>query len=175
MGKKKTKIDASTVPVPQDDGEAESHMAEIGTRQRQIERIDTEMNEEIAKIRAKHEKKAKGHADRIAALVYGLEIWAATNRKRLTHNEKTKTVTLPSGLIKWRMTPDKVNLRGIDDVVIPALKKAKLDRFIRLKEEVNKEAILADPDAVKDIKGISITKVEEFVVEPHKVELEAGA
>ncbi|MEF9839204.1 host-nuclease inhibitor Gam family protein, partial [Escherichia coli] len=42
-----------------------------------------------------------------------------------------------------------------------------LERFIRTKEEVNKQAILAEPDAVKGIAGIKVNKgAEGFEVEP---------
>ncbi|EPC0089013.1 host-nuclease inhibitor Gam family protein, partial [Escherichia coli] len=42
-----------------------------------------------------------------------------------------------------------------------------LERFIRTKEEVNKQAVLAEPDAVKGIAGIKVNKgAESFHVEP---------
>jgi len=44
-------------------------------------------------------------------------------------------------------------------------------RFIREKEEVNKEAILNEQDAVKHVPGISISQGEDFMVVPFEVEL----
>ncbi|EEC7218715.1 TPA: host-nuclease inhibitor Gam family protein, partial [Escherichia coli] len=51
--------------------------------------------------------------------------------------------------------------------VIEMLRRMGLERFIRTKEEVNKQAVLADPDAVKGIAGIKVNKgTENFEVEP---------
>lgn len=56
-------------------------------------------------------------------------------------------------------------VRGADQV-IEQLRSFGLDRFIRIKEEVNKEAVLAEPDSVIVVKGITIAQSEDFVVEP---------
>ena len=173
MGKKKTKIDASTLPVPQDRAGAEAAIFEIGDRERRRLRIEADMNDELAIIKKNFEKKAQPHADRVTALLAGIQIWAAANRETLTQGGKTKTVPLTTGVIKWRMTPKSVGLRKVAEV-ISALKKAGLDRFIRSKDEVNKDAILLEEEAVKGIKGIKISQQEEFVVEPFNAELEAG-
>ena len=58
------------------------------------------------------------------------------------------------------------------DKVLENLRRLGLARFIREKEEPNKEAMLADPAAVAGIAGISIvTGVEDFIVEPFEVEV----
>jgi phage host-nuclease inhibitor protein Gam len=100
-----------------------------------------------------------------------VHVWAEANRDALTSNGKTKTVKLAAGEISWRMRPPSVAVRGMA-AVIEALKKLKLSRFIRTKEELDKEAVLADPDAVNAIKGISITQREDFVIKPDATELE---
>ena len=56
-----------------------------------------------------------------------------------------------------------------------ALKSFGLERFLRTKEEIDKTAILAEPDAVEHIKGISITQREEFVIVPFETKLEEVA
>jgi phage host-nuclease inhibitor protein Gam len=53
-----------------------------------------------------------------------------------------------------------------------ALRKAGLERFIRTKEDLNKEAMLADPEAVASIPGISVSQREEFVIVPIETALE---
>ena len=42
--------------------------------------------------------------------------------------------------------------------VLGYLRMVSLNRLIRVKEEVNKDAILAEPETVANIKGISITQ-----------------
>ena len=48
------------------------------------------------------------------------------------------------------------------------LKLKNLNKFIRtvVIKEIDKEAILMDPETVKDVKGISITQKERFEVMP---------
>ncbi|EDQ2491945.1 host-nuclease inhibitor protein Gam, partial [Salmonella enterica subsp. enterica] len=54
-----------------------------------------------------------------------------------------------------------------------ALKTLKLHRFIRQKEEINKDAILADKKAVENIRGISIVSGKEmFSITPFEQEIE---
>jgi phage host-nuclease inhibitor protein Gam len=61
-------------------------------------------------------------------------------------------------------------VRGAE-AVLDALRRAGLSRFIRTKDEVNKEAILNEPEAVARIPGISISQGEDFVVTPFEAEL----
>ena len=56
--------------------------------------------------------------------------------------------------------------------VLEALRRLGLHRFIRRKEEVNKEAILAEPQAVSAVPGISIAQgVEDFAITPFEIEI----
>lgn len=51
-----------------------------------------------------------------------------------------------------------------------------LERFVRSKDEPNKEAMLNEPEAVRGIAGISIvTGVEDFAIAPFAVAVEPGA
>jgi phage host-nuclease inhibitor protein Gam len=59
-----------------------------------------------------------------------------------------------------------VSVRGVE-AVIEALNRLGLSRFVRVKEELNKEAILNEPEAVKGVAGLSIKSgVEDFVIQP---------
>ncbi|EPC4825652.1 host-nuclease inhibitor Gam family protein, partial [Salmonella enterica] len=84
----------------------------------------------------------------------------------------SKTANLITGEVAWRTKPDSVSIKGVE-LVLETLKKLKLDRFIRRKEEVNKDAILADKKAVENIKGISIVSGKEvFSITPFEQEIE---
>ena len=57
------------------------------------------------------------------------------------------------------------------DMVLETLRRMHLEQFIRVKQEVNKDAILADQDAVRGIAGITIVSgVEDFAIVPFEVE-----
>lgn len=146
-------------------------IAEIGAAQRQRDALTTAMNEELAAVRARFEDQAAVHSAVIRELGKGVQIWAEANRTDLTRDGRTKTVRLASGEFSWRTRPPRVVVRG-EGIVTEALKRLGLDRFLRTKTEIDKNAILADPDAVEGIKGLSITQGEDFVIKPFETDLE---
>lgn len=165
------KQEAAPFPVPQHRDQVIEAIAEIGRRQRERVRIETAMNDDLAKVREAWEKQAAPHLDAIRELQRGVQIWCEANRDLLTQGGKVKYAHLASGEVKWRLTPPKVIIRAAENV-LNYLKKAGLHHLIRTKEEVNKEAILTDLDSVMGVKGISISQREEFVIRPFETELE---
>lgn len=170
----RVKADAPRFAIPQSREDCTDYIARIGRAQRERERIQAAMNDELAAIRAGYEEQARPHAEAIKALSQGVQVWCDANREALTVGNKTKTANLASGEVRWRLRPPKVVIRGLD-AVMEALKDLRLDRFIRVKEEISKDAILADAEAVKHVKGISIDQGEDFVIVPFETELEEVA
>jgi phage host-nuclease inhibitor protein Gam len=168
----KNRIKSAAVTfVPQSRTECTEAIAEIGRAQRERARIQAAMNDALAKTRQHFEEQAKPFADVISQRTLGVQTWCETHRAELTVGGKTKTVNLASGEVRWRMRPPSVLVRG-GDLVIEALRSLGLQRFLREKVEVNKEAILADPEAVKAVRGITVTQREDFVIVPFETELE---
>ena len=79
--------------------------------------------------------------------------------------EAAKVLAVPTGTIAWRVTPPSVRLSKVEEV-LRELQERGLSEYIRVKQEVDKEAILSAPAGVAGIPGISICQREEFVVEP---------
>lgn len=174
MAKKKTtrvKVDAAEVAIPQSRNEVCEAIADIGRAQRERDRIQAGMNDDLATVRKRYEEAAAPHAARISALTQGVAAWCEANRFVLTKNGKTKTAKLSTGEISWRTRPPSVTLRG-KPAIIEALEKLGLKRFLRIRADVDKDAILRDPDAVEGVKGISISQREDFVIKPDSTELE---
>lgn len=165
---------AAAAWVPQTKDETVKAVAEIGELQRQRAVIQAQMNEEMAAVKERYEAQAQPLAARMTLLAEGVRMWCEVNRDGLTRGGKTKTVSLPSGEVRWRLSPPKVAIRGAG-AVMDALRRLGLTRFIRTREEISKEAILAEPEAVTMIQGISITQKEEFVVIPFETALEEVA
>jgi len=145
-------------------------VSKIGDAMRERSRIEAAMNDELAQIKTLFEKQALPHNDLIAQLSTGVQGWCEAHRDELTQGGKTKTAALPTGEVKWRTTPPSVSIKGVE-AVLQLLREKKLLTLIRTKEEINKEAILADTKAVVGIAGITISQKEEFVIEPFNVEL----
>ena len=150
--------------------EVNEAIATIGAAQRQRDAIETAMNDELATVRARYEEQALPHAAVIKDLGHAVQAWCEGNRVDLTKGGR-KTAKFAAGEVSWRMRPPSVSIRG-QGIVLEALKKLGLDRFIRTKEEVDKEAMLREPSAVEDIKGISISQGEDFVIKPFETQIE---
>ena len=159
------------MPVPQSRDECVEAIAEIGRRQRERTRIQAAMNDALAELRQGFEEQALPETEAIRRLSEGVKLFCAAHRVALTDGGKTKSVNLASGWVKWRLRPPSVRLTGVE-AVLQLLRKMHLERFIRVKEEVDKEAILADPTAIEGLAGIRIEQKEDFVIEPFETELE---
>jgi phage host-nuclease inhibitor protein Gam len=161
----------STGEVPQSKEQVSEAIGEIGRLQRERQRLETAMNDEMALIKARYEAEAGPHGDRIKVLTRGVQAWCEAHRAELTTNGKTKTVALADGEVRWRTCPPRVTIKA-QDVVLATLRRLGLTQFIRAKEEVNKEALLLEPEAASSIKGITISQKEEFIIVPHESQLE---
>ncbi|HBQ0498596.1 TPA: host-nuclease inhibitor Gam family protein [Klebsiella pneumoniae] len=145
---------------------------QLGDIQRELTRVETEMNDSIAEITASHSPAIEGLKAKMEELQNGIQTWCEAHRDELTNNGKVKFANLTTGEVQWRNRPPSVNIRGAD-AVIDFLKRLGLKRFIRTKEELNKEAMLNEKDAVKNIPGITIkTDVEDFSIIPFEQEVQ---
>lgn len=156
--------------VPSDKDACAADINRIGTVSRQIAVLQAAMNDEIAAITDRYTGQFTPLQDQLKKLQQGVQIFCEANRDELTQGGKSKSASFLTGIVQWRQRPPSVQARGID-AVIEALKQFGLDRFIRTKEEINKEAILNEPTAVAGIAGITIKSgVEDFVIQPFEIE-----
>ncbi len=174
MAVKKVKAQAINVPVPQNEEQANNYIAAIGEAQREVTRLETLMNDEIAAIKNRYESMAQPLNQKIEAQMRGVQTWCEANRTQITNGGKVKFWRPGAGEVKWRMRPEKVTVRNAD-LVLEELRKRQLHEFIRAKEEINKERILAQPERVADVPGISISQGEDFVVVPFSTQIERVA
>lgn len=157
--------------VPRDRDAVNEAIAELGRLQRERARIETHLNDEQAQVKARHEAQAKPLGERISELHKGVSLWCEANRAQLTQDGKVKFHDFATGQVKWRLRPPSVAIRGVD-AVLSTLKKLGLERFVRAKEEIDKEALLREPEVAKGIGGVTISQREDFVVVPAETELE---
>lgn len=158
--------------VAQSQDDVASAIRQIGDKSREVARLTADMNDEIAVITQKYQSQITPVQERLTALQTGVQVWCEANRDKLTNSGKVKTANLVTGNVLWRQRPPSISIRGAESV-IETLKKLKLSRFIRTKEEVNKEAMLNEPAEVRGIAGITIvTGVEDFVIEPFEQQVQ---
>lgn len=171
MAKAKTKTRGANLPVPQSRDEAAEAVRLIGQEGRELTRIQADMNDALARIKQEAEAKAAPIRESIETRTEGVKMWAEANRQALTSGGKVKHADLGTGMLRWKFLPPKVTLRDVEGI-LAKLKRRGLAQFIRVKEEINREAMLADPVVAQSIGGVTIGgDGEEFSIEPFAAEL----
>ena len=168
---KPTRIKTPAVTAPRTREEAEKLLEEIGIAQRVVGRYEADMNDRLAEIKREAEQSAAPWNAQIEGKFAALHAWAEAHRDELCPRG-VKTARLASGEISWRQRPPSVRVTGTEKV-IERLRGFGLAGFIRTREEIDKEAILADPERVSAVKGLTVvTGVEDFVAKPYESEIE---
>lgn len=163
---------AAAAYVPQSRDAVVCDIRRIGDLQREVARLETEMNDAIAEITEKYASQIAPLKTSIETLSKGVQGWCEANRDELTNGGKVKSANLVTGDVQWRQRPPSVSIRGVD-AVMETLERLGLQRFIRTKQEINKEAILLEPKAVAGVAGITVKSgIEDFSIIPF--EQEAG-
>lgn len=169
MAKAKLKSKAQ-VNVPQTRDDAAADVKKLGDLMRERTRKEADMNDDIAKITKRYQPEFEALNERINLLQEGIQGYCEANRDELTNGGKVKSANLVTGEIMWRQKPPSVRIKA-SDAVIETLKRLGLGKFVRTKEEINKEAILNEPDAVRGVAGITIvTGEEQFEISPFEQE-----
>lgn len=144
----------------------------IGELQGKVSRLEHKLADELSQCKLRFENKASPFKQELAELQDTLQTWATNNRTKLLSGN-AKAAKFATGEIGWRMGTRTVHIQ-YPEQVLDDLWQGGLDAYIRVKEEINKEAILANPEGVKGIRGISITRKETFYIKPLGVDRIAG-
>ena len=163
------RLKAATLEAPQSREETQSWIKTLGDTQREHARLTHDLNDKIAELTDAAKPALNALAERSAALQQGIQAWCEANRAELTAGGG-KTANLITGEVSWRQRPPSIAVRGAE-AVLESLRTLGLHRFIRQKEEINKEALLNEPDIAAGIAGISVVKgKEDFAITPFEVE-----
>lgn len=168
MAKKK---EQRQMPVPKNLDEAANMIARIGTFGRQLDEINSDLNERIGRLKAEAMARAAVPEQEVEDAVLALFAFAETSRKtlELTDKDERKSCKLPTGVFGWRWNPPKVSISDAEKV-LAELERRKLTRFIRQVPEVDKQAMLKEPEEAQSVKGVKITQTEHFFVKPEEAQ-----
>lgn len=172
MAKKTPRMKSATqTAIYQNRDDVQTAIKQIGDKQRELQRLATEMNDELAAISERYAPLLEAIKDELKPMQKGVQMWCEVHRNELTDSGKCKTGTFVTGEVQWRIKPPSVSVRNAE-TVIELLESFGLHQFIRTKSEVNKDAVLADPQAVAAIDGITIKSgEEEFIIKPFEQEV----
>ncbi|MCO6520885.1 MAG: host-nuclease inhibitor Gam family protein [Snodgrassella sp.] len=148
----------------------------MGDLLRLREQIQGEMNDSIAQLQEDTAARVAPIDEELAELEAGIAAYCTTHRDVLTDGNKVKFADLITGKVSWRNNPPKVVIRGVDAVIALMEQCADFSRFIRVKKEINKDAVLNEAALFEQspVPGLSIVPgKEQFVIEPYNQELPA--
>jgi phage host-nuclease inhibitor protein Gam len=175
LAKTKKKI---IVNVSLEDAQAASE--QYATKSNSLSKLEAKMNEEINGVKSKYQERITGLNKELEEPVEVLHVFATEQSK----NWKKKSFELLHCVIGFQTgqpTVTKIKKGFSWDAIVELLKKVPVFKkdFVRSKEEVNKEAILAVKDEailnqLKEDCFISIEQAETFYVKA-KVEEVAPA
>ena len=78
-----------------------------------------------------------------------------------------KTAKLITGEISRRVKPTSIVVNDLD-AALAKLKELGLREFIRVKEEINKNALLDSPEIIDEIEGLELQKgLENLIIKPY--------
>jgi len=158
--------------VPQSRNEVADHIDLIGSAQRELQRIELDIDDIVSKLRLDKQPKIEALTNTIADLSKGVQTWCEANRDSITDGNKVKSANLTTGEVNWRQRPPSVKTRASAQL-FEKLKRLGFSFFIRSKEELDKDAILAKPETAAAA-GIEITTgIEDFVITPFEQQLAA--
>jgi phage host-nuclease inhibitor protein Gam len=145
-------------------------------RETELSRLLVELGATDARLTAQLEKVAEKFAPELEELQKGifaaskeLFLYCSTNRAELTEEGRAKTIRLAAiGTMRFYDTPPAVSLeKEVEEPdVIAQMKALGLESFIRIKEEIDREALLKEPEKAGSIKGVTIDRDEKFAIQP---------
>ncbi len=173
MARKKEAKDAVAPVALGDRAAAERALSELGGLYGRVKDREAALKAAVAALAKGFDEETAPLRRRIEALYEGLGHYAAEHRDELTEGGTRQSAVFPSGTMGWRKTPLSVKLKNVKRV-LAALKALGLDRFIRIKEEVNKEAMLEELDVAAEVPGVELEQSEVFFVKPLTMEDEVS-
>lgn len=164
----------AAAPTPQSKTEVAESIRRIGDLNRDFERLRADMNDRIAAISQEVQPLLEQLQAHIQAEQAGVQRFCEAHRETLCL-KGSKTANFVTGEVSWRQRPPSVSIRGLE-AVLDTLLRMGLGRFVRVKQEPNKEAMLNEAEALRGIAGIHITSgVEDFIITPLEVGVEVSA
>lgn len=158
--------------------EALKCFAEYTSREAQIRKLTAEMDVKLTKIREQYADRIAEHTAVRDDNFELLQTYAVGNPELFT---KRKSIETAFGVLGFRTgTPKLKLLKGFQWGAVLQLIKDRLPDYVRSKEEVDKEGLLANRDmdhVAKNLRpcGIEVIQDETFYVEPKLEEVTAAA
>lgn len=161
---------ALSVPIINSIQDADSTLAKIAALGRNIQFIETGMNDDIAKVKLEASEKAEPFRQEMAALVDSLQRYALYHKAELFKGRRTLDLTFGSFGFRASTVLKTVG-KTTWERVLEKLRDLGLEKCIRVKEEVDEERVKGlGEDQLKAL-GCKLAQLDTFFCEPCEQEL----
>ncbi|MCU0329336.1 MAG: host-nuclease inhibitor Gam family protein [Chitinophagales bacterium] len=135
-------------------------LAAYAKSEAEIRKINAEIDLQTQKIREKYADRLKSFST-IKDESFDVVMQYAEEHPELFH--KKRSVDTAFGVLGYRLgTPKLATRKGFQWKAVLDLLKEKFPKFVKVKEDVNKEAILADKELTDhDLKSIGVEIIQE--------------
>lgn len=135
------------------------------------------MNLELAAVRERYEPELSALSATANEQTAIVRAWADAHPEEFASR---KSIAMVLGTLGYRLgQPTLKPIRGVTWDKVLAILRHNLPHYVRAKEEVDKEAILADREQLGDENlktlGLRVDQAERFFVEPNKDSIKATA
>jgi phage host-nuclease inhibitor protein Gam len=136
------------------------------------QRITADMNAKLTEVRERFEGSLAAIDEELKGRIALAKDWAEANPAEFG---KARSIAMTHGDVGWRIgNPALRLLFGWSwDKALAALTSLALKQYVRIKYEVNKEALIADREKLQDAGlrtfGVKIVQDETFFIEPRLV------
>ncbi|PJZ62857.1 host-nuclease inhibitor Gam family protein [Leptospira adleri] len=157
----------------------------LGEIKRERDRIKNKTDDQISKLQLDLQKDILPFDLRIQHIASGVKYFVDHHKTELFPNPEYKTCKLTTGVLKLRKLPASVKTRGNAEFLEKILSENRIleklntlvsklgGLYIRLKLELDKERILADPLRAEQKIGIELNEESErLYITPNETEIE---
>ena len=154
----------------------ESLVGDIAALKLEEQRLKNEMDAQLQVVRENYEGRLADNNDQLAARMPHALAWAEAHAEEFGGK---KSLELLHGVIGWRTNPPSLKpLKGWTwATVLDKIKSLPaMIQYVRTKEEVAKDTILADREVLGDglrVIGCRVVQEDEFFIEPKLTKTEA--
>ncbi|PCJ57871.1 MAG: hypothetical protein COA65_09000 [Rhodospirillaceae bacterium] len=144
--------------------EAEALLAQVGEQQRLVGVIEATRDNHLTAIKKKASEELAPLRKNLTAMTKRLTMWGEKHRAEICR-AGSKTAVLSTGELIWRLDPTKVSIKD-SAAVMKRLKELRLNLFIRIRESIDKEAMLKDREKAEAVEGVTFVQSEQLEVRP---------
>ncbi|OGY58781.1 MAG: hypothetical protein A3H06_01895 [Candidatus Colwellbacteria bacterium RIFCSPLOWO2_12_FULL_44_13] len=171
-----TLLEFGTLGSPQSFQDLEKLVFSIRLCSEEILRAEREYAQNIAQLESEKQEEIESWKEKIKEFGLIIHAYASKNRDELTHHGERKTILFSKhGSIGWKKSFSRLETDSSWKNVLSRIKRyfsqKEQRHFLRVKEEVNKQALLRADESIREKAGVRIIFGKEyFFVNPSKLD-----